>query len=235
MDRTAVESSESVLVDHVEDLLFKRQRGRQKVLLREIDCWQGRADVVTAAIRGEWNISNSGLELLARLGHASILALLYRKHSTTIDDVAMKTGLSVVTVKRYVRDMTQCNLVEKVGQDSIVLHSDLLLPTIQFQAYEAKLHDWKRALYQAVNYLGFSQCSSVVMPERYISTAYKNIHQFEKNGVGLFSLTENGLKMHIAPRKNRPRRRAFHLVGVGKALLALKQSNLGLLAEQSNG
>lgn len=215
------ESNEGILVDSFEHLLLKIHGNTHTIALRELDCWQGRADLVVAKMKTQYQISQEGLELLNRLGHATILALLHKKRPLTFATIASKSGLSLSTLKKYLNELKQANVVQISETGGYLLHSDILLPQIEFHAYEAKLRDWRRALYQAINYYGFAQYSSVVMPERFIKPALENLWTFEANGVGLLSYSFDGLKIHLKPKRNRPRKRSFHLVGIGRVLKLL--------------
>ncbi len=57
------------------------------------------------------------------------------------------------------------------------------------------------------------------MPERYIKSALDNIEYFKANGIGIISVSNHKHKIHLKPKKNRPRKKAFHLVGIGKMLI----------------
>lgn len=226
-----IESNEMVMTNAIQEI-FSKGKFEDRLILRELDCWQGRADLVLASTDSLWYVPPGGSKLLSKLGTAQIMAVLYPKRPRNIKMIAELTGLSSATVKRSIQELSWAEMALEVEKGSYILHPSLRLPKVEFHAYEAKLHNWKRALYQAINYYGFAQYSSVIMPEKYISAALKNSYAFITNGVGLFSIGKTGIDMHIKPRKNRPRKKAFHLVGVGKLLLAYdNQLDVGLCSK----
>ncbi|WP_298203118.1 hypothetical protein [Desulfosporosinus sp.] len=226
-----IESNEMVMTNAIQEI-FRNNELQELSILRELDCWQGRADIVLARTNNAWYVPPGGAELISRLGTAQILSVLYPKRPRNIDRVAELTGLSSKTVRRSLRELVSAEMASEVKPGFYTLHPNLRLPKVEFHAYEAKLHNWKRALYQAINYYGFAQYSSVIMPEKYVAAALKNSYSFIMNGVGLFTIGKNGIDMHIKPKKNRPRKKAFHIVGIGKLLAFDEQhSNISLCSK----
>ncbi|MDI4649589.1 helix-turn-helix domain-containing protein [Cohnella hashimotonis] len=218
------ESKESTLINSFEDFLIQNSSTKPTLILREMDCWQGRADVVEAFFTSHWSLPRGSEEVLSRLGPAQILSVLYPKKKQKLNTIVSLSGLSESTVRKHLKELSECGLVQQDNQDRFTIHPQVLLPQIRFHAYEGKLHNWKRALYQAINYLGFAHYSSVVMPARYIKPALENLEHFKINGIGLISVSENEYKMILKPRKNRPRKKAFHLVGIGKTIMELNSN-----------
>lgn len=72
-------------------------------------------------------------------------------------------------------------------------------------AIEAKLRNWKRALYQAFRYKWFAFYSYVVLDSRYIKPALRNIEEFEHRNVGLAEIDLNGVCIvHYRPYREQP-------------------------------
>ncbi|MFS0728347.1 winged helix-turn-helix transcriptional regulator [Paenibacillus sp. 1P07SE] len=228
------ESKESSLIESFEQYLVQTSTQKHTALIREMDCWQGRADVVAAYINKAGALPQGAERLISRLGPAQVLAVLYPKKKRALGEIISISGLSESTVKRHVKELVEAGLIQKHEADRYTLHPEGVIPQFTFHAYEGKLHNWRRALYQAINYLGFAQYSSVVMPKRYIKAALENIEYFKINGIGLISVTNQQYHIHLKPRKHRPRKKAFHLVGVGKALGAINESKPSVLLKETD-
>ncbi|USG65132.1 hypothetical protein NDK47_23910 [Brevibacillus ruminantium] len=228
------DSKESILIDSFESYLSQRSSKRYPVIIREMDCWQGRADVVAAYFNDGWTLPVGAENIMSRLGPAQLLAVLYPKRKQKYPDIVSLSGLSESTVRRVLKELLEIGLIQKYESESYTLHPSVVLPNVTFHAYEGKLHNWKRALYQAINYLGFAQYSSIVMPERYVKAALDNIEHFKINGIGIISVTNQKYKVYLKPRKNRPRKRAFHLVGIGKTIATMNQSDICSPSEKTN-
>jgi len=214
-----INTIEDSLVSFYENYLNNVIKGKNQITLREVDCWQGRADLVLAKINGFFSLNIEQAERLSNLTNAQVIALLHYKAPRTLSFLKEKLALTEPTIKSALRALIKSGIIEVSGKEKYVLNSNFILPKIEFNAFEAKLHNWKRALYQAVQYHGFSHYTSVIMPDKYIKPALCNEDFFRANGVGLIGVSNNGEKVvYIEPIKNQPSRKAFYLVGVGKAM-----------------
>lgn len=73
-------------------------------------------------------------------------------------------------------------------------------------AVEAKLKDWKKALKQAYRYLDYADQTWVLLDEKHINPAIKNIDSFKRLRVGLASISTSGdLKIIFSPEKMKAR------------------------------
>jgi DNA-binding Lrp family transcriptional regulator len=214
---------EESLVFVLETLLIQKDKyfnDKNKKILRELDCWQGRADLVVAEIRGREILSKEKAMLLSNLTNAQIVSLLHKNAPRTLNFLINRTGLTESTVKRSLRSLLNEGIVAESSNRSYILHPDFEVPKVIFNAYEVKLHNWRRALYQAIQYFGFANNSWVVMPKKHISPALHNIELFKANGVGLISIDENGeVFTHLKAKKYQPSKKAFYLVGIGKLFM----------------
>ncbi len=71
-------------------------------------------------------------------------------------------------------------------------------------AFEAKLADWRKALAQAYRSTSFCHFSYVVMPSQAAVVALRNEGEFRRRRVGLCSVSENGVHVHIAATRREP-------------------------------
>ena len=71
-------------------------------------------------------------------------------------------------------------------------------------AFEAKLKKWKIALNQAYRNSSFAHLSYVVLPTDSAMKALKNYNEFLKRGVGLCSVSSEGINIEINAKKNKP-------------------------------
>lgn len=188
-------------------------------IVKELDCWQGRADIVLVKTLEEIKINYKQAEALSQLTNSTVVSLLHYKSPRTLDYICMKTGLTSNTIKSSIRELQKADIILRSKSGSFYLNELFIIPRLKFHAYEAKLHNWKRALYQAIQYYGFAESSSVVMPKRYIQPAIKNLESFKRNGIGLISINNLGrTKVILKAQRNQPSKKAFHLVGVGKVI-----------------
>ncbi|MGI4790230.1 MAG: hypothetical protein ACRYFS_15440 [Janthinobacterium lividum] len=76
---------------------------------------------------------------------------------------------------------------------------------IQGLAFEMKLRNWQRALFQAYRYRFFAQKSYVVMDHKRVQPALMQIERFIKSNIGLLSLSPDGeIYIHFEPTEEPP-------------------------------
>ena len=84
--------------------------------------------------------------------------------------------------------------------------TDILVRTRRNEviAFEAKLRDWRRAIYQAYRNTTFALRSYVVLPERVARRAEKSPEMFTNYGVGLCACADGELSVLIEARNSEP-------------------------------
>ncbi|SED14659.1 hypothetical protein SAMN05443246_5899 [Paenibacillus sp. GP183] len=204
------------------ELLLNRNNfnRKSKIIMREVDCWQGRADIVEAAVE---NIrpcfTEHQLQLMSHYTCSYLISLLHHNSVRTREYLHNNSGVSIKTTDKWIQELRLANIFTELSTDRFVLGTSFLLPDIYFVAYEVKLHNWKRALYQAIQYKGFSNESYVVMPQNNISPAINNIEAFKANNIGLIEVNNGGTyRVKLKPRSSRPRSKSYNIVGKGMAI-----------------
>jgi hypothetical protein len=82
--------------------------------------------------------------------------------------------------------------VYKPGERVWVKTRDPVPVVDRIVALEAKLRDWRRALYQAVQYASYAFESWVVLDIASLHSALVHVDEFERRGVGLLGLSADG-------------------------------------------
>jgi hypothetical protein len=212
-----METKEENLVTVFESYLVNNMKNKNYSIMKELDCWQGRADIVQVFHESNFEFNAKQGLILINLTNARIVSLLHYKSPRTMDFLEKRTYLNINTLKKTIRELLKNEIIINTNTGSFLLHPSFKIPNICFEAYEAKLSNWKRALYQAIQYKGFACSSSVIMPSKHIPNVLNHKKDFEINGIGLLEMKVDGsVKIHIKAKKSRPRRKDFFLVGVGK-------------------
>lgn len=166
---------------------------------REFDCGFGIADAVIfkyyekksfrdlAKVPPEWAYTlrvlpyrkNFSLELLTNLSCTSI----------SVSKKAINNFIDAGFCKEKSK-----NVFIKTKQPRVISHSII--------AVEAKLRDWKKAIWQASRYKTFANESWVLLDEKHSNPAINNIAEFKKFNIGLATFSTNGYyDVHFSPRK----------------------------------
>lgn len=222
------------LVETFVGRLEKTGNTKRRIILREVDCWQGRADVVEVlSNNNNYWFSEEQIRLITNYTCANIVSLLHYNAPRSKDYLYHSLGLIPRTIDKWLKLLMMSKIVEETNKDRFVLHPEFSLPPMEFSAYEVKLHDWRRALYQAIQYKGFSNQSYVVMPSKNINPAIKNLDAFVANNIGLIQVNDDGsYQVSYKPRKAKPRRRSFNIVGIGIALSRMQKLSRDLLPSE---
>lgn len=71
-------------------------------------------------------------------------------------------------------------------------------------SFEAKLTRWRTAVHQAYRNTSFSHYSYVVLPAYAAKNALRSRHEFERRGIGLCSISGDGMTVEIPASKRTP-------------------------------
>lgn len=191
-----------------------------KAVFRELNCKQGIPDFI--AISGEntevfqENIYDS--EVISLDSGSLIISLLKPKAPRTLRYILNKTGLSHITVKKAIKDLIVRGIVSETENGSFVLSEKWELPKVELWAFELKLKDWKRALFQCLQYKAFANRVIMVMPEDKENIIVKNIETFKNYQIGimLFNHVNFNYKILLKPSKINPTSKSHNIYAVGK-------------------
>lgn len=193
-----------------------------RILLRELDGLQGRADLVDAYIHslpGTVSLENLASSLRSPT-KARILSNLRYRAPRTRTHLTRATGLSNRSLGRHISQLEDSGLVKIHSNLTVSLGCRLPWSMVDIVAYEAKLSNWRRALHQALGYRAFSRSVWVVMPTSGARNAKKLANFFHGNGIGLMAVDDEG-RIHIeikCRRHRRPTSRRLYLMAVGTIL-----------------
>lgn len=173
---------------------------RRFVLVEQLDCYTGVADIVLATLRPyarpnkrRQPLNRNWLLPLTRLSKNEVIELA---------EYAEKFSVSVGTARKHLDHFARAGFLERLDEDHRYRVRETYAPVLESTiSIEAKLHDWKRALIQAYRYRHFSNCSFVLLPTANASGALNNLELFRRHDVGLASLGTSGLYVHHYPEK----------------------------------
>lgn len=196
-------STEQQLVSVFESVAPILRKGFQSLL--ELDSSNGIADIVLYQLRKDWQ-KNAQLSAIHPRWAYALHQLPYRRYFTT-EDFSRFTATSKNTASTSLKSYAAAGYCElsptnkkwiKFKQPSLI--------TNKVYAVEAKLKDWKRALKQANRYRDYAHQSWVLLDEKNVNPAYKNIDRFQRLGIGLASISIGGhVNRILTPRDELPK------------------------------
>lgn len=173
-------------------------------LYREIPCRQGVADFIGLEKEGPSIIPDN----CSLLSGSNIMASLL-EGAVTKEQFIKRTGYRLPTIRKTLNAAIKENKItlDKEGQYGLakpLLTSSNSSPWADLWAFELKLHNWRRALFQAAQYLPFSSHSVVVMPfgKKTTTEAQKKAFAFMGIGLLLLDAANNNSKWVVPPKEN---------------------------------
>ncbi|MDD5091639.1 MAG: hypothetical protein PHQ23_12080 [Candidatus Wallbacteria bacterium] len=157
--------------------------GRFNEVFRDVGCLQGTPDFI--AVRKNRNRRIDQLD--KDIGHVgpTILSLLKPKAARTLDYLISHCEYSRKSVVTHLNNLIKKGLVTKTKSNSFVQSVDFVNQAIELWAFELKLNNPKRAVFQAQQAKSYSEHSIIVVPPG----QEKNYHRFaqtmERWGIGL--------------------------------------------------
>jgi len=184
----------------------------------ESDCSDGRADWVWARMAGKWPSSwcDETLRVVQNPTCSRILSYLKRSSPRTQAFLRSRLSVSNPTFEKAIRDLVNVKLVRRRSDDIFLLASKADIPSVEICAFEFKLDDWKRALFQATRYRSFAHRVYVVLPTSIITRTEKLWDSFQMQNIGLLAHDRHeGSERVLLSRKSEPRSRSNYYQALG--------------------
>ena len=192
-------------------------------LVPELECQQGRPDFVastTTAMVMPRSQRQRLSEGLASPAAARVLPLAKPASPRTEEYLVRESGLSEPVARRSLRTLCSLGLLQTTAHSTYILEPNLSTDRWELWAFELKLHDWRRGLYQALQYRAFAHRAVVVVSENWAHRAVAQKDTFRRLKVGLMALDvdSGSLRLIVRPPKDTPSSRFHHLYALGQFL-----------------
>lgn len=174
-----------------------------ELIFKEVPCKQGIPDFVclsSARFIQTHDFSN----LSSTESSSIILSLLKHNAGRRKSYIKKKTNISDATLNRVLRELQSNDFI--IERDNLYYLSTEDVPTNDtIWAFELKLSNWKRALFQALQYKAFANYSVVVFPYEKEKVLRQNLRIFLEFNVGilLFDSKSQKAKWLRRPQKEK--------------------------------
>jgi hypothetical protein len=193
--------TQNELIDAFEAAFLTRSSNRW-VCMREFDTCAGIADLVGVRLTRR-RADNAAIGQIPSKWAYALRALPYDSEFTAeyLSELAnVRRSVATSALKKFCAS----GLCERIPSTKAWRKTIELEPVAsQIVAVEAKLRNWRRALYQAVQHLDYASHSWVVLDQSAISAARFHVDEFQSRCVGLAGITSSG-QMEVvitAPRR----------------------------------
>lgn len=177
---------------------FNKSVARQ-FIIEEFDSKFGIADIVVGSYRPY--LSSRKIRKSVDLNWLTPLVYLDLNATINIEQFMSTFHISQKTARQKLKEYSDANFVKPISKTEfkIIKKYEPLIDNVI--SFEAKLRNWKKALTQAYRYKRFSNYSFVLLDEKYINPALKNISLFKKYNIGLISMKGNTYITYHTPNK----------------------------------
>jgi DNA-binding transcriptional ArsR family regulator len=190
---------------------------------KEVPCQQGRPDFIASPEKLTKIPKRVRIPLrlgLSQMSSAKVVALLNHRSPRSKANLGIRSGLSPSVLQKSLRVLENLKLIHRDQDGLYRLTKGFPKAENELWAFEVKLFNWKRALFQLLQYAAFAHRVVIVIPELYAYRMQKHIDRFKRFGVGVISVeVDSGTVRVLAkPRKRRPASKAHYLFAIGKLL-----------------
>lgn len=188
------------------------------LLYKEIVCQQGIADFIGIKYEKEMDQFSFLNNIISLESGTLLLSLLKYKAPRSEKYLLEKTGLSEKTINRVIKELLDNDIIQNISEKTYVISSNLVIPEFDIWAFELKLSNWKRALFQALQYKAFANYSSIVVPIEKEYLLSKQLSLFKKLNVGiiLFDYDNNKIRFLVRPKKEKSTSKWHRFYAIGK-------------------
>jgi len=198
------------------DLWAPQREYDGEYVFEECSWSDGRADAVWAGIRGEVYECEVVSAALANPPVSRIVAALAPRTPRSERRLFDACGVAPATFRSALTQAIEAELAEETQSGRFILGAAVPSSEVELCAFEFKLRDWRRALYQALRYRSFSHRVYIVRPTGRVNRALEESHRFRQFGVGLIEhCTDGSSKRRILARHQRPRSRPSFVRALG--------------------
>lgn len=230
-------ASEAKLVSNLSRLAAQlaRRQGGTWVILNEhdvtgriVDISALRLDVraLRTRVSGEWARPLSAPELRT-------LRSLRADRAVRLATLARQLRLAQTSAARIVRGLLSEGLVERTSTGGLVRAVTLRPIVDRVMTFEAKLSDWRQALFQARAHQSFADFAYVAFDAAFKRRFEKGLSAYARQGVGLFAIAaDGGAASAVLPsRRSAARSALFRALNAERTLARLLGHRLNELPE----
>jgi hypothetical protein len=171
----------------------------------EFNSPSGIADLVAVSLRRDWKQQASMRQIPVRWLYP--LTMLPLGVAIDVKAFANRFGVSESSAHGALAAYVDSNYCTFNPDERVWTKTREPSPVAQrIVALEAKLRDWRRALYQAVQYASYAFEVWVVLDTAFLHPALIHADEFEKRGIGLLGLSANGQSELVTTAIRRPPR-----------------------------
>lgn len=197
---------------------------------REVSCKQGRPDFIALRCKiGFYHVTplnSSGIV------EPSILSLLKPKSARTFSFLVHNSEFSELSIKRSLKKLLDSGYIKKIKSGSFILNTSSLNLNTEVWAFELKLNNAKRAIFQSQQSRAFADRSIIIVPPGQEKNYIKFTATLKRWGIGLATYNPLNREFTIIRRsiKSRALSRIHQIYAMTQALSSDNKKTSTILA-----
>jgi DNA-binding transcriptional ArsR family regulator len=201
---------------------------RFTIISQEVNCLQGKPDFISLTYP---KIRSRDIAIFSKIGLAKntrslvrILSLLHHFSPRTISFLINKTGYSKRTIQQSLSILLEYSIIRRTKRDSYIISPTWDFPRNEMWAFELKLSNWKRALFQALQCKSYAVRVIIVLPKNQerIINSYKHYFKNLHIGVMLFDPYDSTYSFMVKPIVNKFFSKMHYLYAFSKMSQSLR-------------
>ena len=138
---------------------------------------------------------------------ATVASYLSATRPHTVGEITAKSGLTRDTVARAMSRLVDRDVVGRTQGVGFLLKRPIREADLGLWALELKLKDWKRGMYQALQYKAFAHSVAIVVPRESREVVSSRLGQFRAHRVGIltFDMTTGAIRVLVRPGRSHPK------------------------------
>lgn len=181
-------ATERELVEVIRDV-FASPESERWLWISELNSPSGIADLAVVKLAKGWEDSTGISRIAPRWAYA--LKCLPHSEPFRVDQFARASNVSASCASAVLDTYVQSEFCQFDGASWTKI-KDPEPVADRIIAIEAKLRDWRKALYQACQYTDYATQSWVVLDRQMLEPAIVHLDEFERRGVGLAGISPSG-------------------------------------------
>ena len=173
------------------DTFIKNTKKENKLILREFGIRYGNIDV-TIIDNLDLPFNEEQIISLSKPSNAAVYMRLKNDEYMSFKDITDRIGYSSKTIKNSIRELKLLGLIKENEKDFYKRSIPFITPKTTIKGYEAKLRDFMKVYFQAINNIKYVDYSYIVFPmDKALLIKHKWENKLKQDNIGLIGVDKD--------------------------------------------
>lgn len=173
------------------DTFIKNIKKENKLILREFGIRHGNIDI-TIIDNLDLPFNEEQIISLSKPSNAAVYMRLKNDEYMSFKDITDRIGYSLKTIKNSIRELKLLGLIKENEKDFYKRSIPFIMPKTTIKGYEAKLRDFMKVYFQAINNIKYVDYSYIVFPmDKALLIKHKWENKLKQDNIGLIGVDKD--------------------------------------------